>query len=119
MASINKTIDEKISDLDKSFHSRVATLVDQIMMSIEEGDSRNLVDLDYSNEVLTIEIDSDIYVINKQSFLREVWLSSPISGPHHFSYKDNKWKNSQSQDIYSILSEEISNLTQQIIRISE
>lgn len=42
-------------------------------------------DISFDSGVLKIEIrDFGTWVVNKQPPLMEVWLSSPISGPHHF-----------------------------------
>ena len=37
------------------------------------------------NNVLEIETTMGKYVINKQAPNKQLWLSSPISGPHHYS----------------------------------
>ncbi|KAI6197926.1 Ribosomal protein L13 [Aphelenchoides besseyi] len=50
-------------------------------------------DVSYSMGVLTVVIDPNVgtYVINKQTPNRQIWLSSPKSGPKRYDWIDNKW----------------------------
>uniref|UniRef100_A0AC35TTS7 Ferroxidase n=1 Tax=Rhabditophanes sp. KR3021 TaxID=114890 RepID=A0AC35TTS7_9BILA len=43
--------------------------------------------------VLTAKIDDKVgtYVINKETSNRQIWLSSPLSGPKRYDFVDNKW----------------------------
>lgn len=42
--------------------------------------------------VLTVRLGSHgTYVINKQTPNRQIWLSSPVSGPFRFDYHEGKW----------------------------
>lgn len=69
-------------------------------------------DVSLSNGVLTVTLDSDnTYVINKQTPNRQLWLSSPLSGPMRFDYISGHWldKNSGSE-LKNLLSEELSKL---------
>ena len=39
------------------------------------------------------------YVLNKQTPNKQIWLSSPISGPSRFEYsEDGKWKQNRTQE---------------------
>jgi frataxin len=38
---------------------------------------------------------SGTWVINKQAPSRQIWLSSPVSGPTHFAYNSEKAKSGQ------------------------
>uniref|UniRef100_A0A0N4WWH1 ferroxidase n=1 Tax=Haemonchus placei TaxID=6290 RepID=A0A0N4WWH1_HAEPC len=62
------------------------TLPDQLQVSP---------DYDVTNAmgVLTVVISKEIgtYVINKQSPNRQLWLSSPISGPKRYDLVDHRW----------------------------
>ncbi|HJK87574.1 MAG TPA: frataxin domain-containing protein [Candidatus Megaira endosymbiont of Hartmannula sinica] len=72
-------------------------------------------EIDITDESLSIETKQGIFLINRQIILKEIWLSSPISGPHHFTYKnisnneqDNfQWVNKNNINIFSILRSEI------------
>ncbi|MDX1916612.1 MAG: iron donor protein CyaY [Rickettsiaceae bacterium] len=117
MASITSQLRENNLNNERLFHEAANMLIEKIMHNIESCDDKNIIDYDYSNEVLMLEINAQIYVINKQSFKREIWLSSPISGPHHFIFKENQWINNNLETIDLILSKELSDLTQQNIII--
>ena len=50
------------------------------------------VDADLQDGVLTIEFDDGrIFIVNRHVPLRQIWLSSPVSGAGHFDYQDGKW----------------------------
>ncbi|CAI5441089.1 unnamed protein product [Caenorhabditis angaria] len=48
-------------------------------------------DVAYSYGVLTVAVSKEIgtYVINKQSPNKQIWLSSPISGPKRYDLTEN------------------------------
>ncbi|KAI6659365.1 Frataxin [Oopsacas minuta] len=50
-------------------------------------------DVNFADGVLTIIVNDDIgtYVINKQTPNRQIWLSSPISGPKRFDLVNTRW----------------------------
>ncbi|WP_341749388.1 iron donor protein CyaY [Candidatus Tisiphia endosymbiont of Sialis lutaria] len=53
---------------------------------IETEDKDCLIDIDFQGDILTLTTNQGIFVINKHSAAKEIWLSSPISGPYHFYY---------------------------------
>lgn len=49
-------------------------------------------DVTYSNGVLTVELGKfGTYVINKQAPNRQIWLSSPFSGPKRYDFIGQTW----------------------------
>jgi len=45
----------------------------------------DIVDVDYEQDVLTLELDDGAqYVINRQTPMKQIWLSSPFSGAWHY-----------------------------------
>ena len=68
-------------------------------------------DVLYSSGVLNVQFGkkTGVYVINKQAPNRQLWLSSPISGPKRFDYVSDKWiyKNSK-ENLHELLTNEIS-----------
>jgi len=49
-------------------------------------------DTTLSNGVLTVQLSQNgTYVINKQTPNRQLWLSSPTSGPKRYDYIEGKW----------------------------
>lgn len=57
--------------------------------------------------LLEITLDSGVYVINTNSSVKEIWLSSPKTGPHHFSIRNNKWVNKHNQELGKLLADEL------------
>jgi len=45
-------------------------------------------DIDYSSGVLTLKTEHGTWVINKQPPNKQIWLSSPSSGPKRYDYSD-------------------------------
>ncbi|VDD89663.1 unnamed protein product [Enterobius vermicularis] len=50
-------------------------------------------DVDYAMGVLTVKVSEQVgvYVINMQPPNRQIWLSSPISGPKRYDYVNGNW----------------------------
>lgn len=49
-------------------------------------------DIEYSQGVLTIRLGKlGTYVINKQTPNRQIWMSSPVSGPVRYDYDKGMW----------------------------
>jgi len=62
--------------------------MDAIVEKLEElGEEREDVDVEYSAGVLNLTFPPNgTYVINKQPPNKQIWLSSPISGPKRYDY---------------------------------
>jgi len=82
-------------------------IINFIAESIDNQDQEGLIDVDINGDILHIETGKGIFVINKQTSLKEIWLSSPISGPYHFAFKQGAWKNRDDLELFSILSREL------------
>lgn len=69
-------------------------------------------DVSLNNGVLTCIVDKEnTYVINKQTPNRQIWLSSPISGPKRFDYISGEWVEKHSKtELKALLSKELSQL---------
>ncbi|XP_045216381.2 frataxin, mitochondrial-like [Mercenaria mercenaria] len=50
-------------------------------------------DVTFNSGVLTVKINNTwgTYVINKQTPNKQIWLSSPLSGPKRYDYVDGLW----------------------------
>jgi len=48
-------------------------------------------DADYTEGALLIGHSKGQFLLNYHGTMDQIWLSSPISGAHHFSCKDSKW----------------------------
>ena len=69
-------------------------------------------DVTYSNGVLTVELDKyGTYVINKQTPNRQIWLSSPFSGPKRYDFLNQSWiYKHDGISLHTLLNKEISNV---------
>ncbi|KAM5193750.1 frataxin, mitochondrial [Mantella aurantiaca] len=68
-------------------------------------------DVSFGNGVLTVKIGSEIgtYVINKQTPNRQIWLSSPSSGPKRYDWTGTKWIYSHDGvSLHQLLEQELS-----------
>ncbi|KAK0456291.1 Frataxin [Armillaria borealis] len=70
-------------------------LLDQLENLLDsEAQSNPDYEVEYSSGVLTLKLgEHGTYVINKQPPNKQIWLSSPQSGPKRYDYSefDNKW----------------------------
>ena len=52
-------------------------------------------DVDFEGENLIIEVDNSTFVLSIHNPTQQIWMSSPVSGAHHFEYKEEgngyKW----------------------------
>ncbi len=74
---------------------------------IETEDKNCLIDVDFQGDILNLITDKGIFVINKHSAAKEIWLSSPISGPYHFFYELGIWQTKTDIKLYEILEQEL------------
>lgn len=78
-----------------------------ISNSITEQDITGERDVDESSGIVSISYIGGTYIINRQSAVKQVWLSSPISGPHHFSLIKDRWVSRNDLDLLDILQKEL------------
>ena len=79
------------AELDLAFHRAADELLGNLQDHVEAWgeDASDLTDFDFSHEsgVVTISLgDKGTYVINKQGPNRQIWMSSPVSGPLRYDY---------------------------------
>lgn len=82
-------------------------------------DLENIIDIDdfdvsEKDGVFTLKLgEHGTYVINKQTPTRQLWYSSPISGPKRYNYdvSTKTWRNNKDgHEMYKQFSSEISSL---------
>ncbi|KAG5366450.1 Frataxin-like protein [Yarrowia sp. B02] len=84
------------TDIDiEEYHLQADEFLESILIAYEnyaeEVDSNEL-DVDLAQGVMSLEIPgAGSYVINKQPPNKQIWLSSPISGPKRYDYVDGEW----------------------------
>lgn len=92
---------------DAEFAQEAEKIIDKIAETIEEADPEGAIDIDLNAGILTLDTEHGIFVINKQSAAKEIWLSSPISGPYHFVPKNRAWVSRTGADLFAVLTEEL------------
>ena len=66
--------------------------LDTILEKADElSDARDDVEAELSSGVLTLKTPQGTWVINKQVPNRQLWLSSPLSGPCRYEYVEGTW----------------------------
>ncbi|OBT88882.1 hypothetical protein VE02_01886 [Pseudogymnoascus sp. 03VT05] len=72
----------------EEYHEAADTCIDSLVATFEElQEAREDVDVEYSAGVLTLIFPPiGTYVINKQPPNKQIWLSSPISGPKRYDW---------------------------------
>uniref|UniRef100_A0A0D9YFV8 ferroxidase n=1 Tax=Oryza glumipatula TaxID=40148 RepID=A0A0D9YFV8_9ORYZ len=75
---------------EDEYHKLADETIHDLLEKLEEyGDSLQMdgFDIDYGNQVLTLRLgELGTYVVNKQAPNRQIWLSSPVSGPSRFDW---------------------------------
>ncbi|KAI1406945.1 Frataxin [Hypoxylon sp. FL1857] len=82
------------------YHEMADEFLDLVLAKFEEKqDEEGDIDVEYSSGVMTVKIpELGVYVINKQPPNRQIWLSSPVSGPKRFDYVIVRDGQDQKQD---------------------
>ncbi|KAG5500176.1 hypothetical protein JIQ42_04511 [Leishmania sp. Namibia] len=70
---------------DVKFNTAADELLELVETKVDALDSAAVEDVSCSGGVLTLETtDRGTFILNKQAPNVQLWLSSPISGPHHY-----------------------------------
>jgi frataxin len=70
----------------QNFYQQANQLLEDIYDIIYED-----LESDLMNGILSIKNNEGEYVINLHNITKQIWVSSPISGAHHFAYVDGQW----------------------------
>ena len=96
---------------DSEFIYISENILENIAHHIEEKDCNSLLDIEYNDGILEIEImdNSQKYVINRNSGNKKIWFSSPISGADYFSFdkEQDKWLNDKNIELKDKLLNEL------------
>lgn len=91
----------------KHFDVEAKKIINFILETIESNDFAGDIDIDLSEDLLNITTQYGTFVLSKQSSLKEIWLSSPVSGPYHFFYDGKSWKSKSGKELFAILSKDL------------
>lgn len=89
---------------DNQFTKNASSILEEIYSLLENHDD---LEVDFLDDVLNVKSKHGHYVINRNSAAKQIWLSSPVSGPSHFNYTDNKWLNKNGANLLEILKNEL------------
>lgn len=90
---------------------RSLSLLNSLYEQLDEKELECINNIEYADGVLNFSLSNQKhYVINIQRPNRQIWLSSPRSGPQRFEYdeENHKWFNIRNKkDLLEIINEEI------------
>ena len=80
--------------------------LDAILEKADElSDDRDDVEVELASGVLTLKTPEGTWVLNKQVPNRQLWLSSPLSGPCRYEYVDGTWTHTRDGSSLDVLLE--------------
>lgn len=99
-----------IVEYEKVANETLESLTEAIEILLEKHKLPS--DVFYSNGVLTVELNKyGTYVINKQTPNRQIWLSSPFSGPKRYDFLNQTWVYKHDGTLlHKLLNKEFSNI---------
>ncbi|XP_051950777.1 frataxin, mitochondrial isoform X2 [Xyrauchen texanus] len=109
------------TEYDRLAEETLYALADYFEDLTDESFTGTDYDVVFSNGVLTVKVGSDhgTYVINKQTPNRQIWLSSPSSGPKRYDWTGKRWVYAHDGvALHSLLSKEFSLIFQSKINLS-
>lgn len=86
-----------------NFKTFSAQTISNIVDLLEQKDINSELEIDFENNVCSIKSKKSFHILNTNSYLGEIWLSSCISGPHHFGFKDGLWLNKKGEELEKII----------------
>ncbi|XP_036382909.1 frataxin, mitochondrial isoform X2 [Megalops cyprinoides] len=97
-ASTNAEHASQISEISEATYEKLAdetldALAEYFEDLMDESFTSTEYDVTFSSGVLTVKVGGDhgTYVINKQTPNRQIWLSSPTSGPKRYDWTGERW----------------------------
>ena len=92
VSSLDDDAASRESNFSQKANGYLETLGEKLETWADES-SEEEVECEYSDGVLTISLGAQrgTYVLNKQAPNKQIWWSSPISGPHRFEEDGERW----------------------------
>ncbi len=83
----------------QNFKNLAKKTLEDIFDNIEK--SYDHFDVDFEEENLKIESGTNIFILSIHNPSSQIWLSSPISGAHHFQFNDSnhEWTSTRDKSI--------------------
>ncbi|XP_044053731.1 frataxin, mitochondrial [Siniperca chuatsi] len=113
---LKKPIPVQIRELSEAAYEKLAdetldALADYFEDLTDEAFTGADYDVVFSSGVLTVKVGGDhgTYVINKQTPNKQIWLSSPTSGPKRYDWTGEHWVYTHDgMNLHQLLSKELS-----------
>ncbi|KAH7399098.1 arabinogalactan endo-1,4-beta-galactosidase [Phaeosphaeria sp. MPI-PUGE-AT-0046c] len=71
----------------EEFHERADAYLNELVEKLEQAQEKDpQIEVEYAAGVLEVKVKDNSYVLNKQPPNRQIWLSSPLSGPKRFDW---------------------------------
>ncbi|KAG7468921.1 frataxin, mitochondrial [Solea senegalensis] len=113
---LEKSTPVQMSELSEAVYEKLAeetldALAEYFEDLADEAPPGGDFDVVFSSGVLTVKVGGDhgTYVINKQTPNRQIWLSSPTSGPKRYDWTGEQWVYSHDGvSLHQLLSKEFS-----------
>lgn len=97
----------------ENFEIMAETAIESLFEAIER-ELGHISEVDLEGGILNVELeDGRTYIINKHSPNRQIWLSSPISGAHHYSFdlENGVWASTRDDgQLISTLEQELASI---------
>ncbi|KAK9238000.1 hypothetical protein V1525DRAFT_359545 [Lipomyces kononenkoae] len=89
----NENLNLKPDDISlNEYHAFADETLENILVHCEDlADTEPRIDVELAQGVLTLILPLGTYVINKQPPNKQIWLSSPISGPKRYDLVESQW----------------------------
>lgn len=94
-----------MTDEDSLFQHGAVLFLEQVLTAVEESD-QDILDADLVDGVLTLELeDGRVFLLNRHQPLRQIWLSSPLSGASHYAFDADRaaWVSTRGDDDLSLV----------------
>ena len=102
---------------ESEFHDVCGGAIAALQDALEEQDTAGLLDIDGQDGMLSVALEAGkTFVISRHTAARELWLSSPVSGGHHFRPVDGGWVLPDGRSFPALFLGELNRLTGQGFR---
>lgn len=103
---------------ESEFHDLCGEDIARLQDALEEQDTQGLLDIDGQDGMLSVKLeDGKTFVISRHTAARELWLSSPISGGHHFRPVDGGWMLPDGRQFPELFLAELNRATGQVFSV--
>jgi iron donor protein CyaY len=96
---------------ETEYHQKSEDILNRLQIVLEPFDQNGDIEIEYQGGILTIALQSGKQLlVSKHTTSRQIWLSSPVSGGLHFSYKNAQWVLPDGRRLEAVLRAELEQL---------